>query len=283
VQATSARSNPLLVLRLLYVQFPISLVLVLAGLLFLDFRLEGGLLSVESSIVVATGLASSTVLLFFHRRPLPQGTPSQIAASYRTFTVLKSVLAMAPAVFAFVTGFAFDTLLPYLVALVFAVPGLAVAAPTAADIARRQEELNQQSDVDLLGALTGRIAAVQPSSGCGLAARSLWRPRKGTPRARSTRPPYPPPFGRRYLRTDDRPATSAGPPTPGSSVAGGTFPPSGGLFVGATTTRGTIRRRRLWGDGVIGLLRRRIFGLELGTRRCRRRRRGDRSRASTSG
>ncbi len=94
--------------------------------------------------VAAIGLLCLTGLVLFRRRTLKCGSDKELFLAYfrRLYALL--AFAIAPALAGFSATVLSDSMTPYLVGAGFAACGLALTAPTRAEVERTQEVLNSQ-------------------------------------------------------------------------------------------------------------------------------------------
>jgi hypothetical protein len=92
-------------------------------------------------IIVATGVFGLVGTLLVRRRPLDMSSPVRLADSYRTAFFLGVAFSEMPGLGAFVGAVVTGHLVVYVVGLGFTAAGMALVAPTRADIARRQRDL----------------------------------------------------------------------------------------------------------------------------------------------
>ncbi|MEX0825577.1 MAG: hypothetical protein WD184_02285 [Acidimicrobiia bacterium] len=148
------RAGGLVLLRTVFVAFLIVLVVVLVGLSFVD--VDEPLLGTGPAVAIlaVVGAMSVSIAGLLKRRLLRGRTSAEVASSYgismfALLAVAEAVVIVGVVLFLFTGTFAI-----YLVALVFAAPAYALAAPTRGDITRQQEILNQRGvNADLLGGL----------------------------------------------------------------------------------------------------------------------------------
>lgn len=144
-------------LRLHYVSFLVSHVWILLVLAALDFNGEGGI-SLTISLLLLAGFAVSAYvgLTVIRRQRMQVATSLEAAGQYRSWTFLGIAFASSIALIGFVLVFLGESPMPYYVGLLLAIPAFYLAAPTTANLARRQAEL--AGDIDLVGGLVGLTA-----------------------------------------------------------------------------------------------------------------------------
>jgi len=154
--SATRRLDGLSSLRLFYVATLLALLLIGLVLWFMgpgEERLDRGTALVILATVAAVG---TSIVGMIRSRPLRGSGPGAVAGAYRARTFVRIAVAEWIALLGFVLFFFTGTSMTYLVAVTLAVPAYAMAAPTAGDIARHQEGLNEHGiGIDLLGALLG--------------------------------------------------------------------------------------------------------------------------------
>ncbi|HEX2030217.1 MAG TPA: hypothetical protein VHL78_02285 [Actinomycetota bacterium] len=146
---TSARRSALIALRLLYMAFVTALVLYVHVLTFI---VPG--VAVEGMFVLWVANLSVIMLvldLWLAARPLDITSERALVDSYRTNFFFKLAASEVPALAGFALAFVGDSLAPYLVGMVAGLLGLAIAAPTRANIERRQREISARGSTLSLG------------------------------------------------------------------------------------------------------------------------------------
>lgn len=141
-------------MRFVFVNFAAAPVYFLLVLLFLIPAGGGSVAS--SALIAAVGvLALAAQRVVVARRPLKLGSAGQLAISYRSRFFARVAFAQLPIFIGFVATFlVVVSPIPYLIALPFTCVAFALAAPTAARIARDQEWIRMQgSGLSLLAAL----------------------------------------------------------------------------------------------------------------------------------
>jgi hypothetical protein len=106
------------------------------------------------AIIVVQGIASSALILRLRNRRLRSHSSASLAADYRSAMFTGIGIAESTALVAFIMVFIANSLWLYVVGLAFSLAGLTFVAPTARNIARRQEKLNAAGvPISLLQAL----------------------------------------------------------------------------------------------------------------------------------
>jgi len=139
-------------LRLVYLSFVIALVWILSVLQSLDLGGDGGI-SERSALLFVLGVAvmSYAGLGVMRRQDREVGTSELAAGRYRVRVFLTLAFMNAITLMGFVFVFLAESPNPYYLGLLLAAPGIYLGAPTAADLADEQSDLN--GDVDLVGGL----------------------------------------------------------------------------------------------------------------------------------
>jgi hypothetical protein len=152
IERTSA--NQLIALRAQFFYAVLPLFLFLAILPFAASSSGSGKVDWFTFLVAGCGVLSLVNIRWLRRRPLMTNTTQTLAASYRAVLFIGVGSANSAALFGFVGVFIGGSFWLYLLGLAFALPGLALIAPTRADIERRQREIEAQgSSLSLLDAL----------------------------------------------------------------------------------------------------------------------------------
>jgi hypothetical protein len=148
-----SRSDGITALRFVFVAFSSALVLFLYVLFFITDGGWGRLSAAGATpwIIAATGVFGLVGTLAVRRRPLDMSSPVRLADSYRTAFFLGVAFSEMPALGAFVGAVVTGHLVVYVVGLGFAAAGMALVAPTKADIARRQRDLMARGSMLSLG------------------------------------------------------------------------------------------------------------------------------------
>ncbi len=104
--------------------------------------------------VFVAGVVSIAAVTMFQRRPLDASSPARLADTYRSNFFLKLAFAEFIALVGFTLTFVSGRFVVYPVAVALSLVAFAVAAPTRADITRRQHEIGVSgSPLDLLQVL----------------------------------------------------------------------------------------------------------------------------------
>jgi hypothetical protein len=107
-----------------------------------------------AGLVAIYGAAAIGLVQWARHRPLSLGSPKQLAASYRALFFIGLGYAQSAAYLGFVGVFLTDSLWVYVLGMGFGLLGLALLAPTRADITRRQQQIaSLDSTKSLLEAL----------------------------------------------------------------------------------------------------------------------------------
>ena len=139
------RADPLMTLRLVFVAFPIALLLILYVLQVLTSDAPNGHTPAWVGwALVACGLAALVGVSWARARPLPVSDQAALAASYRSNLFLGVAFAEFPALVGFAIVILTAELWPYLEGLAFALVGFALIAPIPGNIERRQQQITAQ-------------------------------------------------------------------------------------------------------------------------------------------
>jgi hypothetical protein len=146
---------PLTVLRAMFPAFVAALAMLAVVILALgetDGEMAPG--AAVAFLAAVAGLDTALVAVF-RGRPLLPPEPETIAAAYRTSVLLRVAYAELTALVGFVLYFYTGTPSTYFLGVTLSLPGYLMAAPSAGDVSRHQERLNQAGvGLDLMGALT---------------------------------------------------------------------------------------------------------------------------------
>ena len=142
---TLSRSWPpdVVTLRSAYLGFlasPVLFLIVLLLIMPLDAE-TGTDATTVAALVAGLGTVALAAVLAFRRRRIDCGEPVALARAYVSLVFVRVAFAEAAILFGFVGSFRVGALWPYLIGLGFGAVGLAVTAPTAADIDRHDEHL----------------------------------------------------------------------------------------------------------------------------------------------
>jgi hypothetical protein len=136
---TSAEDE-LISLRRAYVGIVDSLFLFLVAFTFIS-PWDGGSEGWIPIAVVAIGTYCLVAVLLLSRRPLDTQSPRHLASSYRAMFFIGVGMATSAALFGICGIFIGGSLWIYLISLPFALGGLAIIAPTRANIERKQAQI----------------------------------------------------------------------------------------------------------------------------------------------
>jgi hypothetical protein len=150
----SGKENPLVALRAIYVALLASLPLFLFALSFIVPWDGSSAQDWFAGLVAILGAAAIGLVQLARHRPLSLESPKQLAASYRAPFFIAVSYAQSAALLGFVGAFLTDSLWVYVLGMGFGLLGLALLAPTRADIERRQRQIEARgSSLSLLEAL----------------------------------------------------------------------------------------------------------------------------------
>jgi len=149
------RESPLVALRTIYAALIASLFLFLLPLSFIVPWDGTGAQDWFAGLVAVYGAVAIGLVQWARHRPLSLESPRQLAASYRALFFIGVGYAQSAALLGFVGVFLTESLWVYVLGLSFGVLGMALLAPTRADIERRQQQIaSLGSTMSLLEALT---------------------------------------------------------------------------------------------------------------------------------
>jgi hypothetical protein len=164
----SGGENPLVALRAIYVALLASLPLFLFVLSFIVPWDGSSAQDWFAGLVAIYGAAAIGLVQWARHRPLSLGSPKQLAASYRALFFIGVGYAQSAALLGFVGVFLTDSLWVYVLGMGFGLLGLALLAPTRADITRRQQQIaSLDSTMSLLEALVVPTEDDPRSAGTG--------------------------------------------------------------------------------------------------------------------
>ncbi len=147
---TRPAENGLISLRRIYLSLVDALFLFLVAFTFIA-PWDGGNEGWIPTVVVALGAYSLVAVIHLSRRPLNTESPERLAGSYRA-RFIGVGMAEAAALFGICGIFIGGSLWIYLVGLPFALAGLAIIAPTRANIERSQQKVQASGSPLSLGA-----------------------------------------------------------------------------------------------------------------------------------
>jgi len=143
------------VMRLLYLAFSITSLLILPVLLIIDPEGPGSISVTTAMIIVgAAALVAYPTLLTLRGRSTTVESPGEVLTRFRTRLLLLIAAAESIVLAGFVMVFLARSPAPYLFSWVVAAPAWYLAAPNRATIDQFQENLG--GAVDVLSALTAR-------------------------------------------------------------------------------------------------------------------------------
>jgi hypothetical protein len=153
VRARRRGTPGLLAMRSVFVGLIASLILFLVVLNFIE-RFDGGDEGPVPVAVLALGVLSLIGTLLVSRRRLSTSSAQALASAYRASFFIEIGVAEAAALFGFAGVFITGSVWVYLIGLAFTFVGFGIAAPSRADIERRQREITASgSSLSLLDAL----------------------------------------------------------------------------------------------------------------------------------
>jgi hypothetical protein len=152
------RTRPLIGLRMAFMMVPSALLLFAVALMFIaPWKGRDPVPTWAPALVVGQGLLAMALGRRIRRRPLDIRDRARLAESYRSSMWTCIGLSQSTALVAFILVLFVGSSWIYALGLVFALVGIAMAAPTVRDIERRQQELNRAGiPLSLLEALNSR-------------------------------------------------------------------------------------------------------------------------------
>lgn len=142
-------------LRATFVAYMAGVVLFAIPLAFVALHHASGATTTACvGAVLVAGVVCIAAITMFQRRPLDASSPATLADTFRSNFFLKLALAEFIALVGFTLTFVSGRFVVYPVAVALSLVAFAVAAPTRADITRRQHEIGVSgSPLDLLQVL----------------------------------------------------------------------------------------------------------------------------------
>jgi hypothetical protein len=147
---------PIITMRAVYLAF-VGVLVVLVIVRSLIGSRDGDLQAGTAWAVLVVIAALQTSLVAMHRtRPLIGEEPEDFAAAYRTSMILRLAYAESIALAGFVLSFLTGDPVTFYAGLALSLPAYLLAAPTAGDVTRHQEQVADSGvGVDLMAALLG--------------------------------------------------------------------------------------------------------------------------------
>lgn len=152
----SGEGSTLEAMRMIFAGLALGLVLFLLVLTFVaPYRGERDVVVPWGVIVLCWGVVSVVAGLRLRARPLELSSESEMVRSWQSQSILGVAIAESAALVAFAASFMVGGWNIYVLGLVFALAGLAIAGPSKANIARYQERIFRSgSSLSLGQALT---------------------------------------------------------------------------------------------------------------------------------